>query len=124
MDTPDFRRIADVTAPYIKKDNRHTLIIFTVLGLAVIVWSRFNTEYPTELLSAGVFLLVLGIARYFFERTKRPYLFVTQIKKKVAIPYARIPGTYDYFIDIVPIARYSFAWMGSSRASQRSQSSG
>jgi hypothetical protein len=112
MDTPDFKRIAEVTAPYLKKDSRHTLIIFTVSGLAVFIWAWFNTEYSIELLSVGVFLLILGIVRYFFEQSKRPYLSVARIKKKVAIPYTRIEGTYDYFIDIEPVANYSFALDG------------
>jgi hypothetical protein len=112
MDTPDFRRVAEVTAPYIKKDNQHTLIIFTVLGLAFVAWSWFNTEFPLELLWGGGFLLFLGIARYLFERSKRPYLFVARIQKKVAIPYLRVEGTYDYCIDIEPVANYSFSLNG------------
>jgi hypothetical protein len=112
MDTPDFRRIAHAAAPFLKKDSHHTLITFTGLGLAGVIWAWFNTEYSIELLSVGVFLLILGIARYFFERSRRPYLFVVRIKKKEAIPYARIAGTYDYFVDIEPIVNYSFALDG------------
>jgi hypothetical protein len=69
-------------------------------------------EYSVELLSAGGFFLILGYARYFFERSKRPYLFLVRIKMKAAVPYARVEGTYDYFIDIEPIANYSFALDG------------
>ena len=112
MNTPDFVRVAEVTKPYLRKDSRHTLIIFSALGLAIIIWAGFNVEYSIELLSVGVFLLVLGIGRYFFERSRRAYLMVGQIKSKVAIPYARIKGTNDYFIDIEPIANYSFAMDG------------
>lgn len=112
MDTPDFGRIAEVTAPYLKKDCRHTLIIFTTLGLAIVVLGWFNTEYPTELRMGGAFLIIIGIARYFFERSSRPYFFVARIKKKVAVPYKRIEGTFDYFIDIEPVANYSFAQNG------------
>jgi hypothetical protein len=82
------------------------------LGLAIIVWAWFNKEFQTEFLSVGAFLMILGIARYFFERSRRPYLFVARIKRKEAIPYARIEGTYDYFIDIEPIANYAFALNG------------
>jgi hypothetical protein len=112
MDTPDFARVVEVTRPYLIKDSRHTLIIFTALGLALVIGAGFNAEYPVELFSVGLFLLVLGSGRYFFERTKRPYLFVACIKKKIAIPYKRIDGTYDYFIDIKPVANYAFTWNG------------
>ena len=87
METPDVRRIAKITAPYLKKVSRHTLITFTVLTPAPIVWSGFNSEYQTELLIVGAFFLIIGIARYFFEQSKRPYLIVGRIKKKVSVPY-------------------------------------
>src|SRR5689334_8186530 len=100
---PDFAQIATCATPIIKKDSKHTLIIFSVVGLAIIGYSWFNPANRLGLVAGGVFFLVIGVVRYFIERSKRPLLMLALVKKKEAIPYTRMPGTFDYYIQVESI---------------------
>lgn len=113
MTTPDFVRIAKAAAPVVQKDNKHSLIIFSVLGFASIIWNLMN-DNSLEFHVIGAFLLTLGVALFLVGKKKKPFLMNAIVKKIEAVPYKRIPGQFDYFTQVEVIGYYAFSTSGQS----------
>ena len=114
--TPDFVRAAKAAAPIVEKDGKHTLIIFSVLGIGLIGYGFFNIESSEALFYSGGFFFILGISRFLVEKYKKPRLMIAIVSKKEAIPYTRIEGAFDYYVQLEVSAFYSLSVDGLTEA--------